>query len=285
MSTETISGPTGEGRVASTAGGGTALTTTAARIVLPIGTKQITLIPRNFSTAVVAQFLKNPYLAVLRTQDEGDSFQDYSYSAQDGSTGTSVILSSQDTLANGDALYVGSWVQFSGVDIDIDGTNSTGSVTLLVEYWNGGGWATVSATDGTASGGTTFAQDGNVTWTVPTQWKMGALKDMVKASALNTGPQLDLGAYLGLPAVPWLTDRLFWTRWSVDVAIDSSVTFDHMLAINRTTVYDELPSGTAHEEAVTFGPGGISCIQAKTDAGTANLVVKVAARGSEGRFA
>ena len=269
MATETLSGPLGELRAASTAGGGTALTTTAVRTVLPLGTKWVSLTPRNFSTAVVAQILTNPWLTVLKTTDGGATFTDYSTEAQDGSTSTSVVLSSLNTLLNGDALYVGSHIPFSGVAIDVDGTNSTASVTLEVKYRKSDNtWATITPTDGTASGGTTLAQDGSVTWTVPADW--------ITCSLTDTGDSTVVGSNPG--------GELYWTRWAVDVALDASVTLDHMLSINRSTVYAELVSGQTFEEAVTVGPGGIASVQARTDAGTASLIVNASTR-QNGRFA
>lgn len=264
MATETIAGPYGEVRAASTAGGGTALTSTAARIVLPFGTKHIDLVPRNFSTAVVVQWLKNPWLTILKTTDAHASFTDYSVSAQDDSITTSVTLGSLDTLANGDALYVGSHLPFSGVEVDVGSTNSTGSRALTVSYWDGSAWQDISATDGTASGGTTFAQDGSVTWTMP---GVGAWAT-AKLNSTNSAIDPNMGAH----------GEIYWTQWTVDGALDSSVTARSMIAINRSTVYHEIPSGMAWAEAVTVGPGGISSIQAKTDAGTANLIVDCAAR-------
>lgn len=263
MATETVVGPYGEVQAASTAGGGTALTTTATRILLPFGTKHIDLVPRNFVTAVVVQWLKNPWLAVLKTTDDHASFTDYSTNVQDGGFSTTANLNSFDTLANGDALYVGSHLPFSGVEVDVGSTNSTGSRTLTVSYWAGSGsWQDISATDGTAAGGTTFAQDGSVTWTVPSGW------GTAKLSATNSAIDPSLGAY----------GEMYWTRWTVDGALDSSVNARGMIAINRSTTYHEIPSGMAWAEAVTVGPGGISSIQAKTDAGTANLIVDCAAR-------
>ena len=70
---------------------------------------------------------------------------------------------------------------------------------------------------------------------------------------------------------------MFWTRWTVDVALDSSVTLDHMLSINRSAAYIELPTGLPWEQGVTVGPGGVSNIVALTDAGTALLLVNCAA--------
>lgn len=265
MATEISVGPLGEVSTAGATGGGTALSTSAARIMLPPGTKNIELIPRNFSAAVVAQWLKCPWLAVVKTTDGGLTFTDYSFEAQDASTATSVILSSLDTLANGDALYVGSYVPFAGVAIDVDAANGNASVLTVNYRKSDNTWATISATDNTASGGVTMAQDGSVTWTIPTDWTTARLQD-------TDADTRQIGLY----------GEMFWTQWVFGAALDSSTTLDSMIALPRSTVYAELPSGFAHEEAVTVGTGGISAIQAKTDAGTANLIVNVSARGRFG---
>lgn len=267
MATEVRNAGLGEARAASTASGGTALTSSAARIVLPLGTKMVMLTPRNFATAVVVKFNFNPWLVILKTTDGNATFTDYSTEAQDGSTSTSVTLSSLDTLANGDALYVGSHLPFSGVNVDIDAANGTASV-LTVDYRkNDDTWADTSATDGTDSGGATMATDGSVTWTVPSDWTTARLQDLDADTRMQ-------GLY----------GELYWTRWSVSAALDSSTTADHMLAINRDTTYAELTSGQALEMACTVGPGGIASVTALTDAGTANLIVNCHTLAG-GRFA
>ena len=271
MTTETVAGPMGEVRAASTAGGGTALTTTAVRIVLPIGTRWLSLTPRNFTTAVVAKFNFNPWLTVLKTSDglkTVAALTDYSTNAQDGSTSTDVDLSSLNVGGAGGYLYVGASAPFGGAAIDIDAANGTASI-ILVEYWNGSAWADITATDGTASGGAAMAIDGSVTWTVPTAWAPVALQGTV-----TTPAQSDL-----------LATNLFWTRWSFTVALDSTTTLNSLIAINRSTAYAELVSGQAFEESVSVGTGGISGVTALTDAGTANLIVNVATRGKGLLFA
>lgn len=267
MATETLNGPLGEWRAASTAGGGTALTTTAVRIPLPRNAKQVQLIPRNFATAVVVQFNTNPFLTILKTADAlATEPTDYSDNAQDLSTGTKVDLSSLSTAANLDFVYVGAEVPFAGVEIDVQSTNGNASV-LTVKYWNGA-WTDITATDGTANGGATFGQDGNVTWTLPTDWVQATLRGIgdttLAAGVLNTA-------------------NLFWTRWQVSAALDATTDQNSWIAINRSTAYAEIPAGFSQEFACTVGPGGIFAVQAKTDAGTANLIVNVATRAG-GRF-
>jgi hypothetical protein len=247
---------------------GTALTTTSQVISFPEGLRWISFTPRNFVTGVVARVLKCPYLLVHVTTDAlatAAAATDYSSEAQDADTGTSVTLSSLNTLANGDAMYVGSWEQFRGVDIDVDSTNSTVS-TLTVSYWNGSAWADTSDTDGTRTGGnTTFGQDGQVTWSIPSDWAVTTLED---ANSLTTR-----GVY------PQQVRDIYWTRWEVSVVLDSSVTLDHMIALNRSTAYSEWLEGQAVEMTLEGTPtNGYAGLEVRIDAGTGNLVVNGAAQ-------
>ena len=269
MTTETVAGQLGEFRAASTASGGTALTTTATYIQLPLKSNHIFITPRNFSTAVVARVILNPWLVVLKTTDNMITTPtDYSNAAQDASTSTDVDVSVLGALTDGDFLLVGSHLPFRGVYIDVDGTNAAGTATLNVHYWNGA-WADASDTDGTFST-MVFAQDGLVYWAVPATWK--------PESIVNLYPTMTTKTYYS--DVP-----LYWTRWSVSVALtDTAITFNSMVAANRSTAYGELLSGQTLEERINHGEiGGIGCVEALTDAGTANLVVNVATL-RDGRF-
>jgi hypothetical protein len=262
MATEVVAGPLGFLRAASTAGGGTALSTSAAFIQLPQGTTRVFLIPRNFATAVVAKIAVNPYLIVLRTQDDLATATDYSEAAQDNDTSTSVVLNSQGTAAQADYLFVGSHVPFRGARVVIGNTNSNASVLTVKYRKSDDTWADITATDGTTTGGATFGQTGNVTWTVPTDWKQTNL-----ASIASPAPA---------DAIPQRSTPLYWTRWEVSAALDSTTSATSLLAMNRSTAYSEWPAGLVIEERVQRGPGGMGCIEALTDAGTANLIVNVA---------
>jgi len=257
MATEVIAGKWNQVEQVA-ASKGLSLSTTAARIALPFGTNFLQLIGTTYSTAVVARVGLCPWLTVLKTADLlATDPTDYSTEAQDGSTGTSATLSSLGTLAQNDALYIGSAIPFGGVHIDVDGTNSNASV-LTVSYWNGTAWADTSATDATDSGGASLGQDGTVTWTIPTAWATARLKDTQAATAVSPGP------------------ALYWTRWVWSAALDSSVTLDHIIAV--APGYLELPTGLPWEQGVLVGPGGVSAVEALTDAGTALLLVNCATR-------
>ena len=262
---ETYPGGVIEQRALSTAAGGTALTTTAALVVIPDGVNALALIPRNFVTGVVAQVALNPYLLVLMTTDNLVTLTDYSRAAQDGAAGTVVTLSSLDTLANGDFLLVGSHLPFRGVDVDMTANvNGTASVLTAKYRKTDDTWATLSATDGTAAAGATFGQDGQVTWTVPTDWAKKTLREINSPAPALSLPNID--------------EPLYWTRWEVSAALDASATAQAMLALNRSTAYAEIPAGITQSMGVVKGPGGVACVEAKMDAGTGNLIVNAAVR-------
>lgn len=247
---------------AATAAAGASLSTTPQVIALPPGTTQVMLEGRNYSTAVVAQVGLAPYLLVLKTADSLATVTDYSEAAQDVDSATDVVLSSLDTLANGDALWLGANLPFRGVIVDVDAANATAS-TLAAHYWNGSAMTDLSPTDGSASGGATFAQDGAITWTVPSAWVKATLREIASADG----------------NVPFSRTPLYWARLSVSAALDSSTTLNSLLALCRSTAYAELTSGRVLEAGVMRGVGGVAGVEARTDAGTASLIVNVGVSG------
>ena len=275
MCPEIWAGALGDFRATSTASGGTALSTTAVYIQFPALSKagdskkcHLFITPRNFATAVVAKLAFNPWLTVLKTTDNGVTYTDYSIEAQDNSTDTSVTLSSLDTEANGDWLLVGSHIPFGGVSLDVDGTNSTGSRTLTLAYANAGkAWTDYALTYSTAWT-TAFDAATVITWTAASDWGAARFKELFPA---YTGNEY----FTKIP--------LFWTKWTLNGAIDSSVTLDHMLATNMGgAVYGEALPGQCLEEIAKYGFGGFGNIAAIVNAGTANLIVNVATlAGSE----
>ncbi len=72
--------------------------------------------------------------------------------------------------AGGDTVYVGCRVPFDRIAVDVR-TAAAGAGALTVERHNGTAWTAVNGlTDGTASDGNTFARDGDVTFTIPSDW-------------------------------------------------------------------------------------------------------------------
>ena len=268
MPTEILGANLGHQRIAG-ASKGVACTTTAAFTPFHQGTEHIDIVPRNLSTAVVVKYAFCPYLIILKADSAdglGGHLEDNTQVAQDGSTATSVTLSS---FAAGRALYVGSAIPFRGAHVDVDGANSTGSTVITVSYWNGSAWVDTSDTDGTISGGISLAQDGAITWTVPSEWQLATLNQL----AAGAGETLDSSGQ------KWSYVNMYWTKWTWSHAMDSAVTLDHILGINESTAYAELTDSTAYEGRVHngFGANGVAGIEALTDDGTANLIVTCSA--------
>lgn len=236
---------------------GVSLSTTAAYTHFIPGTEWFSLTPRNFSTAVTVRFRLMPYLVILKNQDGLVTEPvDASFLLQDGDTTATLVMNSMDTLANGDALYVGCHVPFSGLHVDVTNTNSTANDLAVVYTTGGTSLPSLTITDNTDTGAS-FAQDGTITWTVPTDWG---------AESFNTAFKANFKGAI-------YTDKLFWLRLAWSAAMDSTVTVVQMRALNRSTAYSELVSGQAFENSVYNGYGGFSGIEALTDAGTANLVI------------
>ena len=270
-----LSGPWGEIRRASALVGNaitTAATAASAFVAFPKGTTYAWVEGRNYSTAVAIGLLANPWIAVLKTTDDftlAANATDYSDAAQDGDATTDVVLSS---LATSGALWVGSHLPFGGVFADVDGTNSATTSTMAATYWSQTGptMTTLTITDGSAVTSGTLQVDGAITWTVPAAWTADALRSIVATCAT---------------AVPYSAIPLYWVKFTVSVALDSSTTLDQLLAINRSTNYLALTSGKpAMEFMIPRGLGGWGCFQAITDAVTANLVVNVACQGAGNKF-
>ena len=126
-----------------------------------------------------------------------------------------------------------------------------------------------SDTDGTISGGISLAQDGAITWTVPSAWQSATLKQL----AAGAGETLDSSGQ------KWSDITMYWTKWTWSHAMDAAVTLDHILGINESTAYAELIDSQADEGRKNhgFGTNGVAGVEALTDAGTANLIVTCSA--------
>ena len=265
---DTFAGLLGEARAASTAGGGTSLTTTAGLISLPRGASHFSVLARNFGGGAVAvQVALNPFLRLIKTTDLLQTLTDYSHAAHDADASTTVVLSSLNTFANGDAIYVGSHVPIRGLAVTMTASLNGNASILSGYYWNGSAWTDLSVTDGTiAPAGTCLGQSGTITWTVPTAWAKARLGDIVATPALFT---------LAVPR-----EDLYWLRLEVSAALDASCTAQQMLPLNRSTAYAELTTEAALLQfRTTVGVGGVGCLEAKTNAGTASLVVNAFADG------
>lgn len=279
---DSFPGPLSEARAASSAGGGTALTTSPAIVGFLNGTSHVAIVTRNYATGVVCQFALNPTLSIFKTADGFQSVTPYTVAGQKNpAVASSINLSSLDTLANGNALLIGAYVPFRGIAVVMSGSVNAVVSSLTVQYWNGAWTAVSGLTDGTASGGATFAQAGNITWTVPSDWTA------VYANTLKGLPfsQVKGAQAFNINAVGGVTDPtatqsmsvpLYWTRLTVSAALTASTAANTMFALNRSTAYAELVAGALVQARIPVKGAeilGPSCVEAQMNAGTGNLIV------------
>ncbi len=262
-------------RAASDAGGGTALTSTSGVIELPFGSSWMDITATNFGGAAVVKFALCPRLTIVATTDllvstanhgaveptdiANFPTQNISNEMQDGDT-ENFAVDSIGTFANGFAIYVGAAVPFRGAALTLGNVNSETKL-LTVKYPNDTGkvWTDISDSDGTETGGTTtLAQNGDVTWTVPTTW--------VKASLVETGDTVLKES--------WSIANLYWTRWEFSGVLTSNTDIRTMIGLNKSTAYPELIEGKSLEFAVDTD--FTAAIEALTDANTASIIINVA---------
>lgn len=98
--------------------------------------------------------------------------RDYSVQVSDGRSNTVAVLDSLNTYANFECIFIGVPVKAKSVTVTIAAANGNASVLSGYYRKTDNTWAALSGfSDGTASGGATFAQNGTISWTVPTDWK------------------------------------------------------------------------------------------------------------------
>ena len=253
-------------RAASTAGGGEAITSSKGLINLPFGSDSLHLLGRDYASAAkVVQFLLCPRLTIVFTTDllVGDGFSDLSDEFQDGDA-TDVSFAGWDTLANGGAVYVGSEVPVRGYSIVVGTTVQTAARALTIKFWNGSAWVDSVNSEGTKVGSDCLQQNGDETFTVPSVWAQSSLKSIGETSR-NDGP------FGGL---------FYWTRWEVSGALTDPFDLREIVGLNRSTNYSELAEGVPLE--VGLKTTRVSAVEAKTNTGTANLIVNVGTRSVGG---
>lgn len=138
------------------------------------------------------------------------------------STGTTL-----DAWATGDALYVGvELVRFRGLNVDAGNLHTGDASVMTGKFWNGSAWTNATISDGTLSGGKTLAQDGLITWTVPTTW-------VARTLPLDS---------------PKITIPCYWMQFTVSVALDADISLVQLTAMANTT----LNSATADAEGIDY---------------------------------
>lgn len=152
---------------------------------------------------------------VKKTVNIGVAYTDYSAEANDNSAATDAAISSLDTVANGDWILFSAPSPFIGVAIDMDaGAVNGNAANTSCEYWNGAWTAVASLVDGTDTGAN-FAQDGQITWALPSDWITSTI-DTVSAYHLRCGTSSALDASTTIDEV----EAILPTRVAVDVTVN-----------------------------------------------------------------
>lgn len=266
------------------AAGGPSLSTTLKSLAIPLGAEWVSLTPRNFAGgAGTMRFALAPRLTIIITTDllatggiprNADPTaistfptQDISDEMQDGDA-TDFAIDSFDTLANLDAIFIGAPLPFRGCTIDVGSVNDQAN-NLTVSYWAGGSdWVDISDTDNTDTGAS-LAQDGTVTWSVPTDWVRAILfgtADGIANSINETSIQ-----------ETWSKNKLYWTRWEWNATMGTNTDIRQIKALARSTDYPELLEGQKLEFAID--PLDVATLEVLTDAGTANVVANAGVLG------
>lgn len=134
----------------------------------------------------------------------GSAYTDRTTEARDD-TEKDINLAAALATIGTDRIYVGAPMEFDGLFVKLlDSLNSVASV-LTAKYWGGTGWISLTATDGTAVTGKTFAQSGRITWTLPADWERRRLN--------GTG------------------DEYFWVELSISVALTTGTAATQILPI------------------------------------------------------
>jgi hypothetical protein len=96
------------------------------------------------------------------------TFDDNGTPTHDAAVPMAIVLNS--LVAAQDYLLAGASQPFEGLEVTMTNPNGSASV-ITIEYWNGSAWTAVSGgSDGTTTGGASFGQTGDITWTLPSDW-------------------------------------------------------------------------------------------------------------------
>lgn len=140
-------------------------------------------------------------------------------SDRDTATGTG---SSMNSMTTSDFVYLGFSAPISGVRFTIGNANAVASTPAAAFTAGGTTWTTLTiSTDGTDSGGATFAVTGTMSWTTPTTWV-----DTNLALAVDQS-----GEAAKAPSF-----KAHWIRFSVSATQTNPTSVTEVWSINRDTL-------------------------------------------------
>ena len=166
-----------------------------------------------------------------------------------------------DDRAAGDRLYLCASDIIGGLRIDmVDASVNGEACVLTANYWNGTAWASLSATDGTVSAGKSFAADGSITWTAPTDWVAAPLGGPKPDAILTT---------LATPFADAPIDDGFWVQFVWTLIFDADTEVEDIWTLNKNTSRGYFRSG--QEYHISLDRRNVGAIEAILAAGTATM--------------
>lgn len=161
----------------------------------------------------------------------GDSGSGYTNNTVEAGTEDGTQFATLDST--NDYLYFGDSNKFSGIKFEFH-TRGSG-LSLVVEYWNGSAWTTLTANDDNLDDDTSnFQSDGKISWTSPSDWATTTVNTSdalyyIRISTTDTPtttPQLYLAipytsviGMLALSSSQILNEEWAWCSYSTSIYI------------------------------------------------------------------
>jgi hypothetical protein len=172
-----------------------------------------------------------------------------------GGTGTS-LDSMVGTGGTEDFIYFGLEAQPRGITVDVGDVNGTAGTAVVKYSKSDGTFANITVTDGTDTGAT-MAQDGTLTWTVPSDWQEGRIEDFGVTVATDIPRR-----------------KLFWLRYETDNGFDSNTEILNFLAMSEvipTATGFLLEAGVEYTFDLDASVGSFESISEDGSAGTLDI--------------
>lgn len=179
-----------------------------------------------------------PASVKIQKTTDGSTYTDYSAAVNDNSATTQADLDALSTIAASDWFVAGAPTVFTGFAADMDATNRNVIASVMsCEFWDGAAWAAVSNfTDGTASGGATLTQDGQVTWAIPSGWATSTINS-ISAYWARCGVSVTISAQVDVEEL----DIIQPIRAAVDLVVngdDAGLLVESVSGGTGTLAYD-----------------------------------------------
>ncbi len=163
-----------------------------------------------------------------------------------------------DSATTSDRLYLCFSDIVGGFRVDMTASVNATANNMTVNYWNGSAWTDSSATDGTDTGAS-LAQDGDVTFTAPTDWVISQLG----------GP--NIGVAMSITDTDAPSIRGYWLQVLWSAGLDSDTEIQDLWGLNKDTSRGYFRGGVEYE--VSFDRRKVGAIECVLASGTDTLEV------------